>query len=303
MTSVIDIPSFVIADSEIRSSPLLQQLPRIVNSFTLVAPTFLTEYPPNFDEGRSYAKMKRKLSLSELGCATSHLQIYKTMVASKIDLALVFEDDALIRTDSELVFKRIVNDLKNSEKLLGEWPRIFSLYTESANIIGASDISNFRFVDTPSQTVCYVLNLPAARQLLDSNINLDYVADWPKIPGLTFYLCEKNLIEHGSKEQHNSMIEKSRSVERPTKFHKLKTAFEISTFRHYRKHKKYFSDFRSYVLVIMWPMGRWQILRFGGRRTNEWSNGVVCANKLNLLSRLLAMRRKSINSYRSPRII
>lgn len=70
-----------------------------------LSPDFLKE---NHDAERARQLNRRDLSQGEIGCALSHLAIYKKMMAEDIPLALIFEDDALIGSQFPEVLERLI---------------------------------------------------------------------------------------------------------------------------------------------------------------------------------------------------
>ena len=83
-----------------------------VDGFAL-SPDFIAE---NYDGARARQLNQRDLSLGEIGCALSHLAIYRKMIDENIPLALIFEDDALIGSQFPEVLERLVAQSTASEE-------------------------------------------------------------------------------------------------------------------------------------------------------------------------------------------
>lgn len=85
-----------------------------VDGFTL-SPDFLKE---NHDAERARQLNRRDLSLGEIGCALSHLAIYKKIVDEDIPLALIFEDDALIGSQFPEVLEWLVAQINAKDETI-----------------------------------------------------------------------------------------------------------------------------------------------------------------------------------------
>jgi glycosyl transferase family 25 len=109
-----------------------------------------------------------------IGCALSHLKIYKKIVDENIPLALVLEDDALPRSD----LATVLADLETIDK--NETPKVYLLSSHYYKSRPARKIRGGRaihkFVDG-SQGHGYVLNLKAAAALHENLRPVKWEAD------------------------------------------------------------------------------------------------------------------------------
>lgn len=62
----------------------------------------------NYDSSLAKTIVGRDLTLGEIGCALSHLSIYRKIVADELPFAVILEDDALIGIQFPDVCKRVV---------------------------------------------------------------------------------------------------------------------------------------------------------------------------------------------------
>lgn len=161
-----------------------------------------------------HLRIGRRISLSEIGIALAHRQIYKRIIEENQAWALVLEDDAFI-TDTNL-FK---NQIENSICFSPDIPRVSLLFHHAKRLVSSQPNSTFmRSTITPSYAVAYVLNKSAANELLESQTPITSVADWPLCTHkIDYWLSKSFAIAHGSETHHfNSYLDgMSRS---PTNF-------------------------------------------------------------------------------------
>lgn len=121
---------------------------------------------------RFYCSMGRLPKLGEIGCALSHLKIYRQMVEENISSACILEDDIIVFDG----FNEQLNALENwFDK---EEPQVVRINYGTQERTG--DIPAIR--DNSKTSACsYCLNLPAAKALLKDNFPIKTVADaWPR---------------------------------------------------------------------------------------------------------------------------
>ncbi|UTC76287.1 glycosyltransferase family 25 protein [Treponema sp. OMZ 792] len=73
-----------------------------------------------YDKESAIKEYGRELKLGEIGCAMSHLLIFKKMIEEDIEQALIFEDDIIISNDFNKVFSEILKLDNNGIILLGQ---------------------------------------------------------------------------------------------------------------------------------------------------------------------------------------
>lgn len=125
-----------------------------------------------YQKDASIQELGRELSRSELGCALSHIKIYKKMVDQKIGRALIVEDDIDFGSDLKFIFS-LVENLSNSWEiiLMGHHSGASrEIYTE-ASVWGGKRLSKkyklLRPCENAYGTYGYMLTLKAAEKLLD----------------------------------------------------------------------------------------------------------------------------------------
>lgn len=123
----------------------------------------------------------RELARGEIGCAMSHLSIYRRMMESQIPLACVLEDDAQLS-------EKLPQVLEALEYLGAEQEPVVCLLTH----VGRYTAWGARTLKNTDCQVCktihafcahgYLINLAAARQLLSNNDSvktpIDYWNNW-----------------------------------------------------------------------------------------------------------------------------
>ena len=113
-----------------------------------------------------------KLSIGELGCLLSHQYMYKYILDSKYDSALILEDDAELLIDPEHL-KSIIRQCQKSKYDL------VSFFSSGGGVIAQDKNGLFGKSLVPSLgAVAYWINSTAAKTLLVKNYYLG-LADWP----------------------------------------------------------------------------------------------------------------------------
>ena len=105
----------------------------------------------------SFKKIRKILTYGEIGCAMSHLLIYKKMIDENIEQALILEDDIIVSND----FKRIFNEL------------LKKIYRQTV----ASKYSLVKIFDSGYGTYGYIIDNAAARVIYSMNYPVLYEAD------------------------------------------------------------------------------------------------------------------------------
>ena len=174
-TFVINLPRDVK-----RRLAIEEQLNRLALSFEVVAAVDGRTLSPeklarNYDDKKFARSQGRAAKLGEIGCALSHIKIYKRMVAESIPYALVLEDDAWLNPNLPEILVAIEEKYPLTEKnvFLLTWLQRFS-YIKSNRIW-----SSYEVVDVKS-AVCthgYVVSFAAAKCLSETLHPVRNVAD------------------------------------------------------------------------------------------------------------------------------
>ena len=117
-----------------------------------------------YSPDRAIATIGRELTPGEIGCALSHLQLYRRMVRENIDIALILEDDALLHPGLSSVLAR-------REALPADW-ELLLLFHHSGQLSWwhrqtlADGYRIGRFAKAAFGAVGYLIRQSAARKLL-----------------------------------------------------------------------------------------------------------------------------------------
>ncbi len=114
--------TFVISlkDATERRKLMAQQLEKLGIEFEFLDAFWGADY---YDDEKFFSKQlskhyeKRLLSPGEVGCALSHLAIYKKIIEENIPYALIFEDDAVISPDILKVLPEIEKNIKQNQMI------------------------------------------------------------------------------------------------------------------------------------------------------------------------------------------
>tara|TARA_B100001564_G_C20618257_1_gene661017 strand:- start:1 stop:753 length:753 start_codon:yes stop_codon:yes gene_type:complete len=141
-----------------------------------------------------------KMSPSQLGCALSHIKIYKKFIQTDYNLALILEDDAFfVQNFSEELKKLILKNMKYRKQilLLSELKEFLSKPIDKNDSHEIVNVTNAFF------THSYVINKEAAKSIIKFNYPIKTIADnfvffkiycGIKITGLNPYLLDQDSI-------------------------------------------------------------------------------------------------------------
>lgn len=119
-------------------------------------------------------KWNSKMSMGQIGCALSHLKIYKLILKERFDVALILEDDAIFKKKLDKKLQEFI--LKNFTKkpqvtLISEIKEFYKNSIIKKNQYGIVDVTNAFF------THAYFINKGAAKKILKFNYPIKTVAD------------------------------------------------------------------------------------------------------------------------------
>lgn len=129
---------------------------------------------------------KGGLNDGEIGCALSHIYIYKKMVEEAIPIALVLEDDVLYLGDVKKAIK-VVEDFVDVER-----PQVFQLtYIVDGERVLVTDQEKCFPISGGMFTSSYIITLAAASALIRQNYPVIMPADawarWVRLRAIEFY--------------------------------------------------------------------------------------------------------------------
>jgi glycosyl transferase family 25 len=135
---------------------------------------------PNLYDRQGAIKESHDLTRGELGCALSHLGVYREMVENSLNYALIVEDDAKLASDLPAVLKRL------AEEFAPDAPVVVLLnYVEKYKDLGVKELDEVHaLVNTYGgipNAHGYFITLAAARNLSENLFPIRLVADrWDK---------------------------------------------------------------------------------------------------------------------------
>ena len=156
---------------------------------------------------KNYNPWGPKLTYSQIGCALSHIKIYKDFVKSNYEYALILEDDAIFLDNfSTNLQKFILSNLKFKKQilLLSELKEFLKTPIDNIEKYEVVNVTNAFF------THSYFINKEAARSIIEFNFPIKTWADnfvlfkiycGIKLTGLNPYLLDQD------KKKFNSTIE------------------------------------------------------------------------------------------------
>jgi GR25 family glycosyltransferase involved in LPS biosynthesis len=291
--SKFQVLCFIIGNPKVRPLASFDDLRLLGLSPQLSSPKFLERHPPNFSAVSSRIKMRRQLVLAEIGCALAHLETYRILASLGNRWALILEDDAKLNLDSR---EQFLNALKHIDRLESEQPegaRVYSFFSRSALVFDDNCTELFReVVGFPSEAVAYVINQKAAAILLETNRNLDYVADWPRNTKIDFFLSSNEFFIHKSGEDKAfSLIDHARIKNAPTLVQKTIMAISTVSFYYYFKFKRQFSTIFDYSANLVWPIIKFRIARIGSVALQPGVPNLRKMSPFNPISLIRAIRR------------
>ena len=115
-----------------------------------------------------------KMSPSQIGCALSHIKIYKRFIETKFNIALILEDDAIFLNNFSNNLKYfIINNFKYKKQivLLSELKEFYRKPLDSKDDYEIVDVTNAFF------THAYMINKEAAKSIISFNYPVKTIAD------------------------------------------------------------------------------------------------------------------------------
>jgi glycosyl transferase, family 25 len=127
------------------------------------------------------SQLGRPMTPGEVGCALSHLEVYRRMLEGSIERAVVLEDDAIVDPDFPAVLEALAGTREELVLLYHAFSHTYfwaPLWSRLRRPLAAGRCL-VPFSVTPASTVAYYLTLHAARVLQQAGLPVRGVADWP----------------------------------------------------------------------------------------------------------------------------
>lgn len=172
------------------------------------------------------------LTKGEIGCALSHINIYKEIVRNNLPYALILEDDAVL--DPSLV--DFIKDFENYNKKQGIFLLIgyFKYIKNKKTVIGRFPIYP---IESAFYATGYIITLDAAKKMINFLFPIRYEADVFKIfsmcAGVKIYATVPHLVSSNDKDKSNSTLEQDRK-----KVKLQRKLYRSKVFKHYEKRNK-----------------------------------------------------------------
>lgn len=190
-----------------------------------------------------------KLTKGEIGCALSHLSIYKRIVQENISHALIFEDDAVIPKNIAKIFQEI-RQLDNDKKA-----NVY-LLSRVHNFIENSKLNNNLY--SAYQAIgahAYIINNKAAKRMILAQKPIIYEADmWWYFKFFNYinvYCYIPHIVNSSDENKDDSSLELERAelVNDRAKYRSL-VRKKIKYYQYYRVKdlilRKYFLKIKTY---------------------------------------------------------
>ena len=108
-------------DRRERMINVLKNFPYQYEFFEAVDGSKIENLSEVYNEKKAVRFYKTPLKLGEIGCALSHISIYKKMIDENIERALIFEDDILLSDEfNSVILKLETFSMNNDVFLLGQ---------------------------------------------------------------------------------------------------------------------------------------------------------------------------------------
>lgn len=136
------------------------------------------ELKQNYNDKKAFIHQCRSLVLAEIGCALSHINIYKKMVEEDIQVACIFEDDVILPAHLKDSLKLIEIEI---DKKLPEAILLSPAETKGVGIL-LNENHQLSKYKNGFYTSAYVINLLGAKVMLKELYPVNDVADcWSRL--------------------------------------------------------------------------------------------------------------------------
>jgi len=275
---IADIPIFIInlkQDSKKKKQMQIQldNLDLKAEFFEAVNGNSLTqeEIDRVYQKNVAIREFKRELSRGEIGCALSHLSIYKKMIEQNIEKAVILEDDAVLCKDFPEILQHLEQLPEDAECLLfgydAEIAKEIFLYTSfwgSKKYYGKYRLK--KFVKVAFGTYGYMITRQGAEKLLKKIKIIDKPIDHYTggLDSLTIYGLLTRCISVAKEDLENSSIVNERN--------ELKKALYAKTYNHWwsRWLNRIRLGIRLYILkTLPLPFARYYSMKLFRNRRKE----------------------------------
>lgn len=169
------------------------------------------------------------LTKGEIGCALSHINIYKEIVRNNLPYALILEDDAVLNP----LLEDFIKDFENYNEKQGIFllTGCFKYVKNRKTVIGRFPVY---LVGSAINAHGYIITLDTAKKMIKFLFPIRYEADVFKIfsmcAGIKIYATVPHLISSNDKDKSNSTLERGRK-----KIEDQRKAYRKKLIKHYEK--------------------------------------------------------------------
>lgn len=128
-----------------------------------------------YDARGARRRLGREMSAGEIGCALSHRQVYRTMLAEGLETAVVLEDDAIVGDEFVYILRQVQRVPDKVELLL--FRSVFGFVWRKPEF-SLGNCGLHAAASPLASAVAYFVRSSAARNILQKP-RVDSVADWP----------------------------------------------------------------------------------------------------------------------------
>lgn len=125
-----------------------------------------------YNDDLAHQYFSRSLSLAEIACAWSHIRVSELILENQYEMALVLEDDAMLRDDAGAILKAILTELP------GDWDMV-QLFYDTPDTVSVTD-HIVGFTNKPRMPIGargYLMRLSGARKAVEGAYPIKYPAD------------------------------------------------------------------------------------------------------------------------------
>lgn len=167
------------------------------------------ELPSDYLINNIYDYPNCELTLGEIGCALSHINLYKKIVEQKLPYAMIIEDDAQLNDKLPIFITEF--EKSNTKKGIFLLTGDFCYIKNHKFKLGDFDLYP---VVTALRTTGYIITLDAAKKLIKFLMPIRYEADMFEIfricTGIKVYATIPHIISTNDKNKNNSSLEVER---------------------------------------------------------------------------------------------
>ncbi len=146
-----------------------------VNGHTIDESEILKSYDPDF-----YFNRPEYYTRGSIGCTLSHFYIYKRIVAENIGVALILEDDMILRPELPDILKMLRLQVQDDEVILLFYLSYASLKLKRSKAIRLKDEYNLYGIEDTAglkATGGYVINQKGAQSMLGNLVPINTLPD------------------------------------------------------------------------------------------------------------------------------